>query len=476
MSSYLAFRYIEQGGMDFYEGLCHENIPLPNSELFTYVRTADDIDVAIQKVFDSLKGEKLGICLSGGMDSAILASYMRGCDAYTFRFLGGEYQKEELARAEYYAKYYNLKLHYVDINWETVEKCLEPVVREKNAPVHSIEPQLYQAALQAKQDGITRLIVGESSDLIFGGMDQLLSKDWSVEDFQKRYTFLDPSCVLKESVDMSYLYERYRQGDRIDFLHFMDDVFSRESSSSYYNAFKAADMPYTDPYALLRMSEPLDLNRVRNGEPKYLIRELMQKKYPEISVPDKVPMPRPVDEYFKNWSGPKRPEFRRDIDMSQFTGNQKWQMYCLEYFLNMYEPLKIGYTTGVYDLFHIGHLNLLRKAKAQCDYLIVGVSTDELVSYKHKQAVIPFEERKEIVGSIKYVDEVVTQENMNKMEAWEKYHFNVMFVGDDWKGTDKWNKIEADLNAVGAEVVYFPYTKGTSSTLINETLHKLRGE
>ena len=476
MSSYLAFRYIEQEGMDFYEGLCHENIPLPNSELFTYVRTADDIDVAIQKVFDSLKGEKLGICLSGGMDSAILASYMRGCDAYTFRFLGGEYQKEELARAEYYAKYYNLNLHYVDINWETVEKCLEPVVREKNAPVHSIEPQLYQAALQAKQDGVTRLIVGESSDLIFGGMDQLLSKDWSVEDFQKRYTFLDPFCVLKESVDMSYLYERYRQGDRIDFLHFMDDVFSRESSSSYYNAFKAADMPYTDPYALLRMSEPLDLNRVRNGESKYLIRELMQKKYPEIPVPDKVPMPRPVDEYFKNWSGPKRPEFRRDIDMSQFTGNQKWQMYCLEYFLNMYEPLKIGYTTGVYDLFHIGHLNLLRKAKAQCDYLIVGVSTDELVSYKHKQAVIPFEERKEIVGSIKYVDEVVTQENMNKMEAWEKYHFNVMFVGDDWKGTDKWNKIEADLNAVGAEVVYFPYTKGTSSTLINETLHKLRGE
>ena len=476
MSSYLAFRYIEQDGMDFYDGLSHENIPLPNSELFTYVHTADEIDVEIQKVFDSLKGEKLGICLSGGMDSAILASYMSGCDAYTFRFLGGEYQKEELARAEYYAKYYNLKLHYVDINWETVEKCLIPVMREKNAPVHSIEPQLYQAALQAKQDGVTRLIVGESSDLIFGGMDQLLSKDWTVEEFQKRYTFLDPILVLREPIDMSYLYERYREGEKIDFLHFMDDVFSCESSSSYYNAFKAADMPYTDPYALLRMADPLDLNRVRNGESKYLVRELMHKKYPEIPVPNKVPMPRPVDAYFKDWCGPKRPEFRRDIDITQFTGNQKWQMYCLEQFLNMHEPLRVGYTTGVYDLFHIGHLNLLRKAKAQCDYLIVGVSTDELVSYKHKQAVIPFEERREIVGAIKYVDEVVTQENMNKMEAWEKYHFDVMFVGDDWKGTDKWNKIEADLNAVGAEVVYFPYTKGTSSTLINETLHKLRGE
>ena len=326
MSSYLAFRYIERDGMDFYDGLRHQNIPLPDETQFTFVRTAQDIDIAIQKVFDNLKGEKLGICLSGGMDSAILASYMRGCDAYTFRFLGGEYQKEELARAEYYAQYYGLKLHYVDIDWNTVAQYLPIVMRAKNAPVHSIEPQLYQAAIQAKADGVTRMIVGESSDLIFGGMDQLLSKDWTVEAFQQRYTFLDPARVLKEPVDMSYLYERYRQSEKIDFLQFMDDVFSRESSSSYYNAFVVADMPYTDPYALLRMSEPLDLQRVRNGESKYLIRELMHNKYPEIPVPNKVPMPRPVDAYFKDWQGPIRPEFRRDFDMTQFTGNQKWQM------------------------------------------------------------------------------------------------------------------------------------------------------
>lgn len=134
----------------------------------------------------------------------------------------------------------------------------------------------------------------------------------------------------------------------------------------------------------------------------------------------------------------------------------------------------IGYTTGVFDLFHIGHLNLLRKAKEQCDYLIVGVSTDELVSYKHKQAVIPFEERKQIVAAIKYVDEVVAQENMDKMAAWERLHFNVMFVGDDWKGTPKWNEYERQFKEVGVEIVYFPYTQGTSSTLINQTLEKLR--
>ena len=93
---------------------------------------------------------------------------------------------------------------------------------------------------------------------------------------------------------------------------------------------------------------------------------------------------------------------------------------------------------------------------------------------KNHRPVIPFEERLEIVKQCKYVDEVVTQENMDKLGAWKKYHFDVMFVGDDWKGTDKWNKIESELAEVGAKVVYFPYTKGTSSTLINETLIRLR--
>lgn len=140
------------------------------------------------------------------------------------------------------------------------------------------------------------------------------------------------------------------------------------------------------------------------------------------------------------------------------------------------EKYKIGYTTGVFDLFHIGHLNLLRRAKERCEYLIVGVSSDELVSYKNKRAVIPFEERIQIVQSIRYVDQAVPQYNMNKMEAWEKYHFDVMFVGDDWKSTEKWNNYEKEFNAIGVDIIYFPYTRNTSSTLLNETLLKLRAE
>ena len=134
----------------------------------------------------------------------------------------------------------------------------------------------------------------------------------------------------------------------------------------------------------------------------------------------------------------------------------------------------IGYTTGVFDLFHIGHLNLLRRAKEKCDYLIVGVTVDELVAYKGKHPVIPFEERIEIVRAIRYVDEAVAQTTMDKMQAWEKYHFQRMFVGDDWKNTEKWNNYERQFQKVGVEIIYFPYTKTTSATLINQTLLSLR--
>lgn len=134
---------------------------------------------------------------------------------------------------------------------------------------------------------------------------------------------------------------------------------------------------------------------------------------------------------------------------------------------------KVGYTTGVFDLFHIGHLNILRRAKECCDYLIVGVSTDELVhDYKHKTPVIPFEERAEIVAALKYVDRVVPQTTMNKMDAWEKLRFDVMFHGDDWKNSEMYSKTEAEFKKNNVDTVYFPYTKHVSSTIITEKLNK----
>lgn len=338
MSSYMAFRYIEQDNIDFYPGIHHENIKAIPDNQRILVRTRDDIDREIGKQIEQFQDKKKGILLSGGMDSAILASYLSGSDAYTFRFLGGNYQKKELERAEYYAKYYDLALHYVDITWKTVDSYLEPVMKAKAAPVHSIEPQILQAALQAKCDGVEIMFVGESSDLVFGGMDGLLAKDWTFEEFMDRYVFTKPEDVLAEPEPMQYVFERYRKDEnKIDFLSFMDDVFSIESSSSYLNAFSAAALPYYDPYARLKMADKLDLYRIRHGEPKYLIRELMAKKYPDVPVPNKVPMPRPVDEYFKTWDGPTRAEFKKGLDMRKFTGNQIWQIYCLEKFLDLNE-------------------------------------------------------------------------------------------------------------------------------------------
>ncbi len=136
----------------------------------------------------------------------------------------------------------------------------------------------------------------------------------------------------------------------------------------------------------------------------------------------------------------------------------------------------VGYTTGVFDLFHVGHINVLRNAKSMCDRLIVGVTVDNLVAYKNKKPVIPFEERIEIVRACKYVDLAVPQQSMDKLDALNRYKFNIMFVGDDWYKSDKWEEFDKDFNSKGVRIVYFPYTKTTSSTLINETLKKLRSD
>lgn len=137
----------------------------------------------------------------------------------------------------------------------------------------------------------------------------------------------------------------------------------------------------------------------------------------------------------------------------------------------------IGYTTGVFDMFHVGHLNILKRAKAQCEHLIVGVSTDELVKdYKRKTPIIPFEERFAIVGAIKYVDEVVPQTSMDKFKAWEQLKFNVLFHGSDWKDSEMYNAIVKQFSTIGVEVVFLPHTAGVSSTLLADVLRKMNHE
>ncbi len=137
----------------------------------------------------------------------------------------------------------------------------------------------------------------------------------------------------------------------------------------------------------------------------------------------------------------------------------------------------IGYTTGVFDMFHIGHLNIIMNSKRYFKHLVVGVSTDELVEeYKHKKPIIPFQERVAIVKAIRYVDEVIPQTTMNKLDAWQEIHFDVMFHGSDWKGSELYKKIVEDLKGVGADVIFLPHTEGISSTYLSDVLNNMRKE
>nr|WP_300858393.1 adenylyltransferase/cytidyltransferase family protein [uncultured Acetatifactor sp.] len=132
---------------------------------------------------------------------------------------------------------------------------------------------------------------------------------------------------------------------------------------------------------------------------------------------------------------------------------------------------KIGYTDGVYDLFHVGHLNMIETAKKNCEYLIVGVHSDEEVhQYKHRYPIIPEEERARIVGAVKGVDRVVINEVRDKLTLLERYHFDVVFIGDDWKGTERWNNFEKILGEQNVDVIYVPYTKGISTTDIRKKI------
>lgn len=342
MSSYLTFRCIVKDGMEFREGMHHsKDISYPDDKKIP-VTTAEDIAKAYKKLFEEKEDDvKLGLMLSGGMDSACLAAFMKpGTDAYTFRFIGGEFRSDDLRRAEQFANKYKLNLHYVDVNWDVCERNVDALMEKKGAPVHPIEPQVMEAALQAQQDGVEMMVVADGSDLVFGGMDKMLSRDWDYDEWIRFLTFLDPNEVLEEPVSMDFAFAPYRlSNNKIDYMRFMDEVFAHESNGVFCNAFITAGMkytPYYDPSGMVKMAEPLDLQRIRRGESKYLIRELFKMCYPEFPIPEKVPMPRPVDYYFKDYKGPTRPEFKKGLDMSRFTGNQKWQMWCLERFLDKF--------------------------------------------------------------------------------------------------------------------------------------------
>lgn len=337
MSHYLAFRFVADENINFFDGLSHEVFKPITSDKVYPVRNVQDMDRVIKdKIEKFYIPGKTAVLLSGGMDSAVLASYLpAGTVAYTFKCVA-DGAIDETQKAKQYADKYKLDHRIIEMYWSDFEALTPEILKNDGVPFHSIEVQLLKAARLAKSQGIERFIIGESADLIFGGMDKLISQDWLLEDFKKRYNFVEPAVALKRPISVDDVYEKYRIEDKkIDFLKFMDEVFSIESSTSYMHAFKMAGISYLDPYAYMTMAEPLDLKRVRSGEPKYLVRELFASKYPEIPVPDKIPMPRATEQWLKDYK-PVREEFISGCE-KEMTGDQKWLLYCLEMLLNMHD-------------------------------------------------------------------------------------------------------------------------------------------
>lgn len=335
MSHYLAFRFIKDENINFFDGLRHTIYK--NKNPVSKIKTPEEMDKIIGKAIEEFYvSNKTAIFLSGGMDSAIVASYLpKKTKAYTFKCIA-EGAIDETAQAQKYADKYSLDQEIVEMNWSDFEKLTPEILKFDQTPFHSIEVQLVKVAKLAKSQGFDKIIIGDAADYVFGGMDKLLSKDWDFDSFVKRYNYIEPKRALKDYIDITNEYEKFRLPDnKIDFVKITQTDMLEESLNSYASAFAKEGIEFLDPYSFMEMQEPLDLNRIRNGESKYLVRELFKLHYPEIDIPEKIPMPRAMNQWLKDFKV-SRDEFIPNCT-DDMTGDQKWQIYCLETFLNMHD-------------------------------------------------------------------------------------------------------------------------------------------
>lgn len=330
------YRYIYDESINF--GLSRKNVNINDKR--TPISNGDElIDFLSAQIKAATADGKAALALSGGIDSAILAKFMpEGSTAYTFRCLvPGKKVIDESERAAHYAEICKLNHKIIDIYWEDVEAVVDKLMLRKGAPIHSIEAQIFIAAQKALANGCSKFIFGENADIIYGGMDGLLSKDWTFGEFVERYSYVLPYKVLRNPQMPLAPFEEFETDGRIDGHEFINKYFRQEALGTYSNACSTANMEIIMPYSLTIMANPIDYNKVRSGESKYIVREAFRKLYPGESLPRKTPMPRPVDEWFENWQGPTRKEFLPHCQ-EILDGNQRWMVWALERFLNLIEP------------------------------------------------------------------------------------------------------------------------------------------
>lgn len=335
LSSYLTFRYVVKEGIPWKEGVLPK-FPQEFMAQQVKVRTSEQIlDSIREQMRQATRNGRVAILLSGGIDSAILAAMMPPhSQAYTIRFQAPGALDESI-RAMTYANLNHLQHIVVNVTWQDYLDLMDDLMIAKNSPLHPVEVGLFKAARTAKDQGIETLILGNGADSTFGGLDQLLSRDWSLPDFIKRYTFVEPSLALRNPISMAPFFEQYQNNGTVDVVKFLKIIHGLGIIQAFDNAISLAGCTTFEPYENLVLDERLDFSKIRQGESKYLLRTIFTQLYPDLEIPSKVAFARPMDKWLENWHGPRRPEFRADIDLNQFSGEQKWLLYCLDRFLHL---------------------------------------------------------------------------------------------------------------------------------------------
>ena len=332
MNSYLTYRAIVDHDRQFADHLTpwfyHHDVPR------TPVNTAEELDQHLRKAINAaLSKGPVALMLSSGMDSAILAKYLpEGTQTYTLH-CHADSGIDETGAARDYALRNGLTHTVVDIYWSDYEAYAGKLMRRKSCPIHSIEVQVYKAALQAKADGIRTLLFGETADILYGGHSKLLSRNWDADAFFRRFSFVDTEKVLRHPQHIPEPILPYVQPDgNVDVFGFLNGFEYDVSLGFYQNACQLAEIDFFAPYSSSVLGHPLDLNRIRSGESKYVVRELFCRLYPDLPIPEKMPLPRPMAQWLKEWTGPLHPELFAD-HFHTLTGDQKWYVYALNQFL-----------------------------------------------------------------------------------------------------------------------------------------------
>jgi asparagine synthetase B (glutamine-hydrolysing) len=257
----------------------------------------------------------------------------KGSKAYTLRCCAPG-AVDETSRAHEYAEICRLDHEIIDITWDDYIEYTPRLLRHMGQPVHSIEPQIYKAALTAKEAGFDKLIFGETADIIYGGHSIQLCREFQLDEYIDYHNFIDPRKVLKEGIIIREPYERHYKNGRMDVYGFLNDIHLRQSPNSYVDSCSLAGIEFIAPYLTTMLGVELDLDRIRSGENKYLVREVFHRLYPDMGQPKKLPMPRVLAQWMADFPGATRPEFYPGAG-KDMTPDQKWYIYITEKFMDL---------------------------------------------------------------------------------------------------------------------------------------------